>query len=380
MLLKNLTLPGSEAGLINIGIRGDRITNNFSKDIEIDFNNAIAFPGLINSHDHLEFNLFPKLGNMIYQDYVEWGNDIHIKDRDVIEVIRKVPYELRFRWGLYKNLLCGITTVAHHGNGIIFNIKGMPGIINNYNYLHSVRLEKRWAIKLNLSLNNYPFVIHVGEGTNNKSSDEINKLLKWNLTGRKIIAVHGIVLDKELCKRFTALVWCPASNLFLYNRTVDVADLKNRINILFGTDSALSSDWNMWNHLRLARRLGYLNDVELYESITKKGANVWGVNSRGSLVENSMADIVITKRLYDNPWDSFYNTDPKDILLILKDGRIVFLDKEFEDKHQIINKNDFDLIGINDSKKYVIKGLLVLAERIKEYLPDYEFPFNVISG
>ncbi|HEY1165598.1 MAG TPA: hypothetical protein VGE90_10535, partial [Chitinophaga sp.] len=27
------------------------------------FDNCIAFPGLINSHDHLDFDLFPQLGN-----------------------------------------------------------------------------------------------------------------------------------------------------------------------------------------------------------------------------------------------------------------------------------------------------------------------------
>jgi len=43
----------------------------------INFKDALAFPGLFNAHDHLEFNLFPRLSSKIYRDYLEWGNDIH---------------------------------------------------------------------------------------------------------------------------------------------------------------------------------------------------------------------------------------------------------------------------------------------------------------
>jgi cytosine/adenosine deaminase-related metal-dependent hydrolase len=35
----------------------------------LDLNGALAFPGLINSHDHLDFNLFPPLANRIYNNY-----------------------------------------------------------------------------------------------------------------------------------------------------------------------------------------------------------------------------------------------------------------------------------------------------------------------
>jgi cytosine/adenosine deaminase-related metal-dependent hydrolase len=378
MLLKNLCLPGNENSLISLGIRGTKITNDFTKDIVIDFNEALVFPGLINSHDHLEFNLFPKLGNRIYEDYVQWGEDIHIRNRDVIEAVKTIPYEIRFRWGLYKNLLNGFTTVAHHGNGMIYNYSGFPNIITDYNYLHSVRLEKCWKAKLNLTFNEKPFVIHIGEGTNNKSIDEIQSFLNWNIVPRRIIGVHGIRLNKKTCKKFEALVWCPDSNLFLYNRTADIAAIKYETKILFGSDSALSSDWNLWNHLRLARSLDCLNDIELYESITGTGAEVWRNKSLGSLNENNLADIIVAKRNHDNPWNAFYNTNSKDILLIIKSGRIILLDREFEEKHHFLNKSDFDLIEINDVKKYVIKGIKELSEKIKIYIPEYKSPFNVL--
>jgi cytosine/adenosine deaminase-related metal-dependent hydrolase len=378
MLLKNISLPGRSTEIINLGTKGERITEDYSDNIELDFNGAIAFPGLVNSHDHLEFNLYPKLGNMVYKDYVEWGIDIHLKNNDVINMIERVPYELRYKWGLYKNLLCGVTTVAHHGKGKNFKFDGMPDTINHYNYLHSVQLETNWKLKLNLSFNLEPFVIHIGEGVNSNSSKEIDQLLKWNLTGRKIVGVHGISLDKKRSMKFKAVVWCPDSNLFLYKKTACILDLKKNTEILFGSDSTLSSDWNVWNHIRLARNLGCLNDQELFKSITYGAAKVWGLHSTGSLSENKIADIVISKKKYDDYWDNFYNTNPEDILLIIKRGKVIYMDKLYVDIYPFLDINDFDLIEINSGQKYIVKGIKELLQNIRKYIPGYEFPIKVM--
>src|SRR5690242_9639325 len=97
-------------------ITGDEKTlQNIPNELRIEFENAIAFPGLINSHDHLDFNLFPKLGNRIYNNYSEWGKDIHVQNKETIDAVLKIPLPLRTQWGLYKNLLNGITTVVNHG-------------------------------------------------------------------------------------------------------------------------------------------------------------------------------------------------------------------------------------------------------------------------
>src|SRR5215467_13658381 len=61
---------------------------------------VIAFPGLINSHDHLDFNLFPALGHRIYSNYTEWGNDIHEQSASIIQEVQKIPLALRTQWGV----------------------------------------------------------------------------------------------------------------------------------------------------------------------------------------------------------------------------------------------------------------------------------------
>src|SRR5579872_792414 len=107
--LRNVHVLGQGPGTINIQDRkiksivaaGDN--GGEGAFAQLDFENCLAFPGLINSHDHLHFNLFPRLGNRIYSDYVEWGADIHAVNRREIEAILEIPKTLRAQWGIYKN-------------------------------------------------------------------------------------------------------------------------------------------------------------------------------------------------------------------------------------------------------------------------------------
>jgi cytosine/adenosine deaminase-related metal-dependent hydrolase len=77
----------------------------------INFEDALAFPGLFNAHDHLEFNLFPRLRSKIYMDYLEWGNDIQKLYSKEINTGLNIPIALRMKFGMIKNLFNGITTV-----------------------------------------------------------------------------------------------------------------------------------------------------------------------------------------------------------------------------------------------------------------------------
>jgi len=386
MLINNVKIINNEQPSTQIRIKDSKIIelNSFNNindenhnELTFNFSNAIAFPGLINSHEHLDFNLFPKLGNRIYNDYVEWGNDINEKDRELIDTIKEVPIELSYKWGLYKNLICGVTTVINHGNNLNKHYKNLPDVYSNYNYIHSIRFEKKWKFKILLTPNWRPFVIHIGEGTNEESINEINELIRWNILGRDIIGIHSIAANDKQGKHFKAIVWCPDSNLFLFNKTTNISLLKSCTNILFGTDSTLTADWNFWNHLRLARDLNYLNDSELFLSISKTASKFWGLKTKGEIAVNKLADIVICKKKYSNNWETFYNINPEDILLIIKNGNVVFIDSEIILQRQDIHKNDLDVIYINSVKKYITKGIRELVQSIHTMLPNFCFPMSI---
>jgi cytosine/adenosine deaminase-related metal-dependent hydrolase len=344
------------------------------------FENCIAFAGLINSHDHLDFDLFPRLGNRIYNDYVEWGRDIHAVNKPAINEVLQVPRHLRVKWGVYKNLLAGVTTVVHHGH-YVDDIPDAPiRVFQDCNMLHSIQLEKKWRLKLNNPFaDKRPWVVHIGEGTNVTARKEIDSLIRWNILGRKLIGVHGIALDPRQARSLEALIWCPDSNFFLIGATADITRLKAVTKIVFGTDSTVSASWNIWEQLRLARKTGLLTDVELFQSLTTVPAGLWNIRNTGALKAGMNADIVVAKQKgAEGRLDAFFRLDPEDIQLVLKQGKIVLFDK------LLLQQLDFNedrlkgysTINLNGVCKYVAGDLPALVKAIRQYAPGLELPFE----
>jgi cytosine/adenosine deaminase-related metal-dependent hydrolase len=371
-------------GTKNIRIDGERITAVYPDDqnsedkhqVHLHFENCLAFPGLINSHDHLDFNLFPQLGNRHYKNYLDWGTDLHGQHGAAIKAILKIPKVLRTRWGIYKNLINGITTVVQHGE-ILPADQAPINVFNGCHSLHSVGLEKRWKYKLNKPfIPAYPFVIHIGEGTDDLSFEEINHLLRWNLWKRKIVGVHGVAMNHKQAGRFEALIWCPDSNFFTLGRTAAIDQIKTATKILFGTDSALSADWNIWQQLRRARATGLLTDTELADAVSTLPAAVWGLNDNGMLKEKHYADLVITtkKNSAGGNTEAFFATDPEDIQLILNKGEIIYFDETQLPRLTHISTENYSRIFINKRCKYVLGRLDQLMKEIKGYAPEASFP------
>jgi cytosine/adenosine deaminase-related metal-dependent hydrolase len=385
MLLCNANIVGTK-GRKDIHVIGQKISAitshesslpKSSAEVKLNFENVIAFPGLINSHDHLDFNLFPQIGNRIYNNYSEWGKDIHKRNKATINAVLKIPQSLRIQWGIYKNLLSGVTTIVNHGDKLSIPDNLITVLQNNYS-LHSIQFEKKWKLKLNrIFSKKQPYVIHIGEGTDNPSRQEIDELINWNLLKRKIVAVHGVAMNSEQAKYFAALVWCPASNYFLLNATADIEKLKIKTAILFGTDSTLTSGWNIWEHLRIAKKTNMLSNEELFDSVTSTAAAAWNLKDSGKIAEKQFADLVIARKKNDmNDFDSFYDINPKDILLILHKGEVKLFDETL--KQQLTDSNfslsNFSSVYIDNALKHVTGDLPKLIDEIKKYYPTSNFP------
>jgi cytosine/adenosine deaminase-related metal-dependent hydrolase len=458
MYISDLFIPGKE-GRYSILIEKDRIARvaphpiSVRTAINISIPGAIAFPGLINSHDHLDFNLFPRLGNRIYNNYTAWGRDIHSKNAAEIAAVLRVPQHLRTRWGLYKNLLNGFTTVVNHGEKLEPG-KELISVLQDCNNLHSVGFEKNWRWKLNRprrtsfapdqtsrsssSSRRTPFVLHVGEGTDAAAHSEIDRLIRWNLFKKPLIGVHGVAMTEEQAAHFKALVWCPDSNYFLLGRTAPVDKLKKALTLLFGTDSTLTSGWNGWDQVRLARKEGKVSDMELLEMLTSSAATVWGIEDRGEIAEGRRADLVIasgpssrlpqtyapivhpsdrsipsfqpsdtltsdtltsdtltsdtltsdtltsdtltsdtlTSDTLPSDIDAFYSLNPEDLLLVLHKGHVRLFDESLLVVLTAggIDTEKFHPITIQGRRKYTEGDLPGLLKDIRHYHPEASLP------
>jgi len=380
MIINNVK-PVNSNEPINIKISDGKIAEISSSPIiaenevlHLKFNNAIIFPGLINSHDHLDFNLFPQLGSQLYNNYTEWGRYIHERYKPQIAEVLKIPVELRLQWGIYKNLLCGVTTVINHGEKL-GTANDLITVFEDTHCIHSVGFEKRWKFKLNNPLKkNLPVNIHVGEGVDPQSKNEIAQLIKWNILNRKLVGVHAVAMTESQVEEFEAVVWCPQSNYFLLNKTAPVDLLKDHTHILFGTDSTLTSEWDMWEHLQSARKRQLLNDDELYNTVTINAAQIWRLNN-GEIAQGKDADLVIAKKSSDG-FDAFYAITPADLLLVIHQGEIRLFDKEILAQLKGI-KDDFSKIYINGVCKYVQGNLPGLMADIRKYHPNADFPKSI---
>ena len=387
MQLNNLFLV-NERQPVNIAVHGERIkavrpvdNPEEAEPFQIQFSGATAIPGLINSHDHLDFNCFPVYGEKTYNNYTEWGKFIHENYKDQISAIMNIPQNLRAAWGMYKNLLAGVTTVVNHG--LFLNIENpLINIYQEPQNIHSVHFEKNWKWKLNNPLHKtQDCVIHTGEGSDEQSSLEIDKLIKYNLLKRSLVGVHGVAMNIEQAKNFKALVWCPESNRKMLNTHAPVASLKKVTRIVFGTDSTLTGNWNIWKHLRLARSLQQVSDPELFGMITSSPAELWNLN-KGKLQPKKDADIVIIKNKNSSTnWSEIIKSNPEDILMVIHQGNIRLFDKSLLDQLNSlpINLFQFSQISINGSVKFTEGNLPELISAIQSYHPESQFPVGVFE-
>jgi cytosine/adenosine deaminase-related metal-dependent hydrolase len=380
MRLHNLT-PVNNHQPVNILVQNQKIQDAGRPDkanFTIDLTGAMAFPGLINSHDHLDFNCFTPLGDRIYNNYTEWGNHIHASYKDEIDRVLKIPLSLRAAWGIYKNLLAGVTTVVNHGDSLKIN-NPLIDIYQRPQNLHSVRFQKKWKWKLNNPfVSNRSCVIHAGEGSDQASSNEIDELIRWNFLRRKIIVVHGVAMNPLQAKQFAGLVWCPESNRVLLNRHADIYQLKEHIQVVLGTDSTLTGSWNIWKHLRLARQLRLADDPSLFDMVTTSAAQLWRLN-KGSLDPGRDADIVVaTAKNKSLSWDSFFSINPTDLLMVLHKGHIRLFDKSLLPQlENHIDLGRFTEINAGATIKLVEGDLPALIKAIKQYHPGVQLPPEV---
>ncbi len=295
----------------------------------IDLRGYMLLPGLINAHDHLEFALFPRLGKGGYSNFLEWAEDIHRSHAVEIARHRQVPKDVRLWWGGIRNLLSGVTTVCHHNpyDPDVFTKGFTVRVLRDYEWAHSLPLEPGAALKKKTTPKGQPFLIHLAEGVDKQSSEEIFDLHRAGALDKHTVIIHGLGLGEEgyaaLRAADAGLVWCPSSNLFLFGQSMRASDIAKFPKVSLGSDSPLTADGDLLDEIRCAREVLQIPAPDLYHYVTRQPAQLLGLkNGEGTFRVGGIADLIAVRDTGASPAQTLCKSSYRHVELVLLGGRV----------------------------------------------------------
>ena len=307
----NITFINAQVSRGNIGslrVQGSRIAAvgvaPEPEDVVLDLRGDRLLPGLINAHDHLQLNHLPvHEPPQYYQHARDWISEVDRRRRSDPQFAAgvSVARDQRLLLGGIKNLLSGVTTVAHHDPLYPFLAhRDYPvSVLRDYGWSHSLYIdgEEKLAASCRSTPSKWPWIVHAAEGLNAEAAHEFERLDALGCLKSNTLLVHGIALDEtqrtRLRRAGAGLIWCPSSNLRLFGRTAEVRELIAHHRVALGTDSRLSGARDVLAELQLASQLSGLDEETLEGLVTHISADLLRLPDRGSLRPGMRADLLM---------------------------------------------------------------------------------------
>ncbi|MGC1459137.1 MAG: amidohydrolase family protein [Steroidobacteraceae bacterium] len=355
--------------LSTLRICGSRITDlhdaPHAGDRVVDLEGDRLLPGLINAHDHLQLNSLPPLEfSSSYRHVREWIADINERRRadPRFESQVNVPRATRLAVGGIKNLLSGVTSVAHHDPlySCLMDPDFPTAVVAQYGWSHSLYIDGDVAVgnAYRQTPAAWPWIIHAAEGVDEEAATEWERLERLGCVAGNTRVVHGVALDTAARMRLAAagagLIWCPSSNLRLFGKTIKVTTLAQLGQVALGTDSRLSGSRDLLEELGLAAKIEGLNEPALEALVTSGAARLLGLADRGSLRSGLRADIVVLRRGV-----RLTHATRTDLRLVLRDGRPRYGDMDLaRTVEPAVHWRSIRLDGFRKALDPVIAGML----------------------
>jgi cytosine/adenosine deaminase-related metal-dependent hydrolase len=321
---------------------------------------GIIAPGLIDLHNHLTWNVFPR-----WKPNQEFGNRYDWQQKPVYNVTMTVPHKQMVDAGLecameryaeVKAITEGETSVtgSMHGDcvrGLARKLDGDTELSGShgrviYNVFPFQMTESELA-DAKQALTASPrgaLLIHVAEGAPHDASAarEFSMLKARGLLMPGVSVIHGVALTPEnfaeMARAGVGFVWSPRSNIELYGDTANVSAAH-----AVGVTIALAPDWSPTGSDGLLGELNYaaewdqtqtpppFNDHELFLMATENAAKLAGLqDALGSIAAGHAADLIVVKRSQSPGKDAYWSLThslPDDLRLVVIGGEARYGDR-----------------------------------------------------
>lgn len=355
-------------------ILGNEYSPCESSSKEVDLTGYRLMPGLVNAHDHLEFALFPRLGNPPYANAAAWANDIQQNFAGAIARHKTVPKAVRLWWGGIRNLLCGVTTVCHHNPAELeFERADFPvRVVQSCGWAHSISFGGDLRSAKAATPPGRPFILHACEGIDRASYDELSELNSLNLLDEDCVLVHGLAMDELgvdlMRRRGAALILCPSSNHYLFGVVPEISRLEPIRNLALGSDSPLTAAGDFVDEIRFTIRNCGITPERAYRLATDAPASVLRLAAgEGSMRSQARADLIAVRDRPCSPADALSTLSAADIELVLVGGRVQLASREMMNRLPDSVSKDLEPLWCDGSLRWLrapIRPLLEQAERV----------------
>jgi cytosine/adenosine deaminase-related metal-dependent hydrolase len=337
----------------SLGVSGDKIVSRtLSPSIDLQEDSYI-YPGLINTHDHLQGNYRPPVGPKpgdFYLTWLPWDNDL--KASDTFKERSRLSREDLYGLSGYKCLFSGVTTVNDHFPQK-FNAKILPTLpiraILEYGLAHEASsydlkwgdgLEKEHAKAVK---NSWPFITHLSEGFDDEAMNGVDYLEKLKVFDNHCLFVHCIAFSEKdiekVARAGASVSWCGFSNMFMFNVTCKIRKMiKAGVNVTIGTDSSATGSANLLEEMRYDRKLYqdmYGEDLPAKVFFTMCTINAakafWMDKKTGTLDEGKLGDILILKGRNSDPYENLLHAEMSDIEFLALAGTPIYGETRFLD-------------------------------------------------
>jgi len=358
---------------------------------------GIISPGLIDTHNHILFDIFDGtdwLPSRTYQNHDDWTKDSNEPRYTVMVDVKQCledasqgkptwcppKYDgagnLRCemeKWGELKALVAGTTSIVGLAGAALPCYGSLARSIDTeYNGLGFDKVQTAAILPSKATADgvcaNYAsgrtsaYLVHVGEGLDQKARDELADLGTLTTTPGCLYApqttiTHGTAFGAAEFAQMKAkgmkLTWSPASNVALYGETTNIPlALDNGILVSLAPDWSMGGSQNMLDELRFAKNVsvtkfgGRLSSQDLFTMATKNAATVLGLGDKlGTLKVGFMADLFVFRGDRKAPYEALTAASAKDVVLTMVGGRVLYGEPSVRTLVGAATCEDFDACG-----------------------------------